>query len=171
MNLKRIKHRIIAKVITRYPILAKRFIESYSALQTEDIPWASVNKPLQLSKIAIVTTTGIHHKDQKPFNMDDPNGDPSFRIIDVNRALSELVITHDYYDHSDAERDINIIFPIERLWELSDAGIVGEVSERHYSFMGHIEGEHINTLVSKTAPEVATLLKDDGTDIVILTPG
>ena len=55
--------------------------------------------------------------------MNNPNGDPSFRVIDSRQPISDLMITHDYYNHSDAEKDINIIFPIQRLWKLEKEGI------------------------------------------------
>jgi L-ascorbate metabolism protein UlaG (beta-lactamase superfamily) len=35
--------------------------------------------------------------------MADPHGDPSYRIIPVGTPRSRLTITHNYYDHSDAE--------------------------------------------------------------------
>ena len=103
--------------------------------------------------------------------MDDPKGDPTFRAIDITKPLTDLMITHDYYDHSDADKDINIIFPVERLREFEKEGVIGRLSDLHYSFMGHILSPHINTLMKITAPEVAKKLKTDRVDIVLLTPG
>lgn len=103
--------------------------------------------------------------------MKDRDGDPSYRIIDITRPLSSVMITHDYYDHSDADRDINIVFPVERLKEFARAGFIGHVADFHYGFMGHITGKHILTLINKSAPEVADRLKKDNVDIVLLTPG
>lgn len=158
-------------MITLFPSLAKRFIASYDPWKSLDTPWATVAKDLDKSTIAIVTTAGVHHIDQEPFNMEDREGDPSYRIIDLRRPLSSLMITHDYYDHADADRDINIVFPVERLKELEKDGYIGRVADLHYSFMGHIVGRHIPTLISKYAPEVAGSLKNNNVDIVLLTPG
>ena len=119
----------------------------------------------------MVTTSGVHQVDQRPFDMQVPHGDPSFRVIDGNRPISDLMITHDYYDHTDAEKDINIVFPIERLKELAADGVLGSVARYHYGFMGHITGRHIHTLVHRSAPEVARRLKEAGVDVVLLTPG
>ncbi|RMG00801.1 MAG: hypothetical protein D6726_10735 [Nitrospirae bacterium] len=171
MMLRRLKNRLIAKMVTRFPGLSERFVNSYTPWESDDIPWSAVGKELSSSRVAIVTTAGVHHKDQIPFDMTDPYGDPSFREIDSERPVESLMITHDYYDHSDADRDINIVFPIDRLREFETEGIIGEVSKRHYGFMGHIDGIHIPTLIEKTAPEVAGRLKSDGVDIVLLTPG
>ena len=151
--------------------MAKAIVGGYSPVETTGVPWTPAGKPLAESKVGLVTTAGIHHKTQPPFDMTDPTGDPSFRTIDVSRPLSELMITHDYYDHSDAERDINIVFTIERLRELKREGLIGKVSKIHYGFMGHITGKHIQTLINDKAPEVAHRMMADKVDIVVLTPG
>jgi D-proline reductase (dithiol) PrdB len=169
-SLSRYKNQSIAKLNTRFPYLGKRFTDVFAPLETGGIPWAPIHKPLARCKLAVVTTAGVHHKGQLGFNMIDPDGDPLFRVISVSRPISDLTITHDYYDHSDAEKDINIVFPIQRLWELEREGIIGKVARIHYGFMGHILGEHIQTLINQTAPEVAQILKKDGVDAVLLTP-
>jgi D-proline reductase (dithiol) PrdB len=167
----RFKNRLIAKIIGIFPSVGKAFTSSYKPLESGDIPWAPLRKPLRESKVAVVTTAGVHHKDQQPFNMQDPNGDPAFRMIDARKPLHDLMITHDYYDHSDADRDINIVFPIERLKEFEDEGIIGRLADTHYGFMGHIVGPHIDTLIHNTAPEVADRFISDSVDIVLLIPG
>ena len=100
----------------------------------------------------------------------DPSGDPSFREIAADTTPDNLTITHIYYDHSDADKDINIVFPIERIRLLKDMGEIGALNDRHFSFMGHIQSNHIDTLLNETAPQVTTMLKGDGVDVVILTP-
>ena len=152
-------------------MLSRKFTASYEPWKSLDIPWTPVATALENSKISVVTTAGLHHKDQEPFDMKDRDGDPSYRVIDITRPLSSVMITHDYYDHSDADRDINIVFPVERLREFEMEGLIGQIADYHYGFMGHITGKHILTLISKTAPEVAARLKKDNVNIVLLTPG
>lgn len=166
-----LKNRLIARVITRFPSLAERFIAAYKPWETEgEIPWAVPAKPLADCKVAIVTTSGVHHAGQMPFDMQDKDGDPTFRVLDGATIAGDFHITHDYYDHSDAERDLNIIFPLERLQEFVREGIIGSLSKTHYAFMGHIDGRHIPTLIHKSASKIAALLKSDEVDVVLLTP-
>jgi D-proline reductase (dithiol) PrdB len=171
MSLRRFRNRVVAKVLTRVPRLAAVFTRAYTPRESGDIPWTPVTKPLRECKVAIVTTAGVHRGDQKPFDMTDSKGDPTFREIDGVSGVEDLMITHDYYDHADADRDINVVFPIERLRELGQKGIVGTVAETHYGFMGHIDGPHIHTLVDVTAPDAANRLMADNVDIVLVTPG
>lgn len=171
MSFTRWKNRTVAKLISRFPSLGKRLADSYHPWESEDIPWTPVAKPLSEAVVALVTTAGVHHEDQEPYDMKDPNGDPSFRVIDSSRPLSSLMITHDYYDHADADRDVNIVFPVDRLREMVAEGALGGLAKRHYSLMGHIDGPYISTLVEETAGRIAKALVQDGVDIVLLTPG
>jgi D-proline reductase (dithiol) PrdB len=129
--------------------------DSFTALEMEDIPWDPVGRSLNACKVALVTTAGVHLRDQPPFDMHHPDGDPSFKTINGSRSVADLMITHDYYDHSDADKDINIVFPIERLRDLASEGVMGAEAETHYGFMVHITGPHIKTLISQTAPDLA----------------
>ena len=167
----RFKNRFIAKLLVRFPFLAQRFVDAYEPPESGETPWTPVTKKLSESAVALVTTAGVHHRAQEPFDMKDSNGDPSFRVIDVTESFADLIITHDYYDHADADKDINIVFPVDRLNEFDQDGLIGKMADTHYGFMGHIMGPHLLTLINKTAPEVARLLKTAGVDIVLLTPG
>jgi D-proline reductase (dithiol) PrdB len=167
----RLKNRLIAKIITRFPSLADRFVVPYTPRDSLAIPWIPVIKSLEQSTIAVVTTAGVHHKDQEPFDMRDREGDPSYRTIDLRKGLSSLMITHEYYDHADADKDINVVFPVERLKEFEREGAIGRVADLHYGFMGHITGRHIPALITGSAPAVARKLKEDKVDLVLLTPG
>lgn len=169
--LNRIKHQLVAKLITRFPDLAQRFINAYEPWESgEPTPWTPVTKALSQCKVAIVTTSGVHHGHQPPFNMLDKEGDPTCRVIEGATIRDNYRITHDYYDHNDAEKDLNIIFPLERLQELQQEGVIGQLAARHYSFMGHIDGHHIATLISKSSKQVIEKLRQDAVDVVLLTP-
>jgi hypothetical protein len=63
----------------------------------------------------LITTGGVHLKSQKPFDMKDPKGGSAFREIPAGALPENLIITHNYYDHGDADKDINIVIPIERV--------------------------------------------------------
>jgi D-proline reductase (dithiol) PrdB len=101
--------------------------------------------------------------------MADPRGAPSHPVISPETSPTRLAITHDYYDHDDAERDLNILFPIALFRELAEPDRIG-VLGICYNFMGHIEPPHIATLLRVTAPQVASKLKQEQVDAVLLTP-
>lgn len=170
LGIRQKKDKFVAKVLDRYPSLFNKWVQHSKFIEFSDSPWTPLDKSITRCRLALITTGGVHLKSQPPFDMTDPAGDSTFREIPSDTSPSELVITHNYYRHSDADKDVNIVFPIERVLDLKQAGDIGDVNYRHFSFMGHIMDHHIDTLMKETAPRVANELKSDQVDIVILTP-
>lgn len=169
MQLERWKNKLLARVFTAFPSLAAQWGKRLEMHEGE-IPWAKPEKPLREAVLALVTTGGVHLTSQPPFNMTDPKGDPTFREVPVDTPRGLLTITHDYYDHRDAEKDLNLVFPVDRLKEMVDAGALGKLHPQTYSFMGHIDGPHLRTLQEKSGPEVARKLADAKVDYALLVP-
>ena len=135
----------------------------------EETYFTKPKKPLAESKLALVSTAGIHLKSQEPFDVHSEYGDWSYRQIPADSPATDILISDTHYDHSDADQDINCLFPISHALTLAKDGFIGSVATNHYGFMGYVPNP--NDLIAKTAPEVANLLKEDGVDIVFLTPG
>lgn len=162
-------NRLLAQFFTALPELGELWAQTFRTVTITPTPLAFPTKPIAELRIALVTTGGVHGLYQPPFVMSDSRGDPSYRTIPANASPEQLMITHDYYDHTDAEHDLNILFPLERFRELVARGEVGALGTC-YSFMGHIEPPHLHTLIHRTAPEVAGKLKQERVDAVLLTP-
>jgi D-proline reductase (dithiol) PrdB len=168
--MKQLKDKLIARLLTRYPSMLSRWAQMARIVRYSATPWTSFTGDPARSRLALITTGGVHLNSQPPFDMKDRQGDPSFRKIPADAKPSDLSITHNYYDHRDAGRDVNIVFPLERVRLLEQFGEIGRVNHRHFSFMGHISNHHLDTLINETAPGVAENLKQDGVDIALLTP-
>lgn len=134
------------------------------------IPFALPIRPLAAGKLALVTTAGVHLDNQPPFDMQNPDGDASYREIPTNIAPQRIVITHDYYDHRDADADLNVVFPLAHFHDLQQRQVIGALAPRHFGLMGHIEGEQASQLIQRSAPEIAAKLAADGVDFAFLTP-
>ena len=128
-------------------------------------PFVRPRKFLEESKLALVTTGGVHLPEDARFDIDDPSGDCSYREIPTNAQT--LTWTHAYYA-PDRGYDLDAVFPLWTLHELAREDVVGELNHRHFSFMGAIHDP--GPLARETAPEVAWKLVDDGVDAVLLTP-
>ncbi|RMG59970.1 MAG: hypothetical protein D6713_04185 [Deltaproteobacteria bacterium] len=162
--------KILARLYGAFPSLVKRYAKKADILTFTETPFTSPSTPLEKARVALITTGGVHLKSQTPFDMEDRSGDPSYREIPADTSFDELLVTHDYYDNRDAKRDPGVVFPLDALKDLAAEGVVGSVNGRHFSFMGHITGEHLKTLMEGTAPEVARFLREDGVDAVVLAP-
>ena len=136
-------------------------------LTVEDIPWASVVKPLSQSRIALVTTGGIYVEGQEPYDLDREGGDYSFREIPRDTLREHLLVKHRGYDITGPEADINCVYPLDRFREMEDEGVIGELAPMGYSFMGLIN--NTKGLIEETAPDVARRLQEDRVDVAFVT--
>jgi D-proline reductase (dithiol) PrdB len=151
---------------------ARRRAGETAALVEEQngIPFARLRKPLAAARGALITTAGVHLRSQPPFDMVNPDGDASYRTIPGAARGEALTITHNYYDHTAADRDLNVVFPLEHFHTLAAQGVIGGVAPRHFGFMGHIDGPLIAALTEGSAPAVAARLRADDVDFAFLTP-
>ena len=119
---------------------------------------------LRERRVAIVTTSGVHARGDRPFDIRAAD----YRVIPGATPAADLIMSHVSvnFDRSGFQEDINVVFPIDRLHELKANGVIGSVSDFHYSFMG---AAPIRALEPK-ARELAELLKKDRVDAVLLTP-
>ncbi len=161
---------MLSWIYTRVPTLSRRFAAGLDTV-TGTVPWTPASVPLEKASVALVTLAGVHLRSQPAFDMRNADGDASFRVIPRTVSPADLTITHDYYDHAAADRDVNVVFPLERLRELAAAGRIGGVAPRHVGAMGHIVDREERRLVAESAPAIARLLGEDGVDYVVLSPG
>ncbi len=128
--------------------------------------WTPVSKPLSEATIALATAAGVHLKTDSRFNL---AGDFTFRIIPGDTKATDLMVSHGGYDNGDANKDINCMFPIDRLNELAKDGFIKAVAPKHFGFMGG--GGDQDKFTNETGPEIARQLKEEGVDYVLLTAG
>jgi D-proline reductase (dithiol) PrdB len=139
-------------------------------LSRKCVPYTPLDRDLAKCSIALVTAAGVHRVDQEPFNIADDLGDLTFRAIGGDAAISDLMVTHHHYDHSDANRDINVVFPLELLRELATEGLIGQVAREHVGYMGYTM--QLKLMYEQTAPAIAEYIDKKGkADAVILTGG
>ena len=121
--------------------------------------------PLAKRRVAIVTSAGLHRRDDRNFSLRDL----SYRVIPGDIATAELVMTQSSvnYDRTGFQQDVNVVFPIDRLRELENAEEIGEVADYHYAINGAGWLPHE---IEPTARELAGLLKEDGVNAVLLVP-
>jgi D-proline reductase (dithiol) PrdB len=128
-----------------------------------DTPWVDP-KPLAECRVALISTAGLHRREDPPFTP----GAGDYRIIPDDYDMGHLTMSHlsTNFDRTGFYQDLNVSFPIDRLHELADAGTIGGVASRHYSFMGATPP----TAMESVARDLAKVLKADKVDAVVLCP-
>jgi D-proline reductase (dithiol) PrdB len=130
------------------------------------IPYTPRRRELREMTIALVTTAGVHLREQEPFDLD---GDNSWRLISGDAASADLRVAHEHYDHRHADADINCVFPLDRLRELARDGVIGGAGDKHLGFMGYTQ--RLRDLYERAAPEMAKVIERSQADAVLLTAG
>ena len=146
----------------------KEILKKYPFIVPEDVPWTPYKGSSSEQTFALVTSAGLYLTDSQPaFDTVSLHGDPSFREIPRTVRQEELGIAHTHYDHSLAEQDINVIFPIQRFIELEREHIIGKVADTHYSF------SYVNdvvSLVTEAVPKLMSRIKAAQVDVLFLVP-
>jgi len=128
-----------------------------------EIPWTPLRKPVSDCTVALVSTAGVHLRSDPPFKL---NSDASYRVIPQAVRPGDLAISHQAYDRTDALKDINLVFPIERLRELEAEGVIGRVADDHYGF--GLMGSAMQLMAA--IKEVARRIREAGVDLALLVP-
>ncbi len=131
------------------------------------VPFTPFDKDLSTAIVTLVSATGIYLPDQESFPTEDP-GDVSYRLIPAATETSTMKIAHHHYDHSEADTDPNIVFPLDTLRELVADGVIAGVNDMHYSY-GFTT--RLKELYDKTFPEIADKVERSKTKLVLLTAG
>lgn len=139
-----------------------------------EIPWAPLTKPLSECKVALLSTAGLSMKGDAPFDMEyerkkPTRGDSSWRRLSADASAESVEANHLHIDTGYIERDLNVALPLDRLRELVDRKLIGAVAESHYSVMGY-QGSDSTQLEQKSAPEIATAMRSEEVDLVLLAP-
>ena len=150
---------------------AKNFdkaVKNYPLIESDDIPWTHYSGQPSDQTFALATSGGLYLKEsQPPFDTESIHGDPSFRELPKTLRTQDVGFAHAHYDHGLAEEDINVIFPIQRFVELENDGIIGKLTDTHYSF------SYVNdvvTLITKSIPDFISRIKAAKVDVLFLVP-
>ena len=125
-------------------------------------PWTP-SAPASELRLAVVTTAGLHRRGDRPFTLNEG----AYRVLPAS-ARDEIVMSHlsPNVDRAGFAEDVNVVFPIDRLRELEQAGEIGSLAELHYSFMGATQADQMR----ESAEELADHLHADGVTGVLLVP-
>jgi D-proline reductase (dithiol) PrdB len=129
------------------------------------VPFTPFQGKLEETSICLVSTAGVRHRDDTPFNTE---GDATWRVIGTDVAAKDLRYDDTHYDHACVDRDLNCVFPIDRLHELAREGRVRGLTERHFS-LGFSQA--LRELREKTIPALVREVDRERPGAVLLTGG
>jgi D-proline reductase (dithiol) PrdB len=152
--------------LDRLPEASRKGLLALPVQAHDTAPFVRPSKPLAASRLALVTTAGLHRRDDRLFNP----GEQAFRVLPADTPAADILQSHTSigFDRTALLRDLNVTFPIDRVRELVAKGTLGGLARNAYSFMGALRD--VAKLEGESAPEVARRLREDGADVALLTP-
>lgn len=151
-----------------YPVDRRNQLEikvaEYVFEQTEPTPWAPLRKPLKECRAGVVTTAGLRLATQVQF---DRARTHEYREISMYIRRPQIAYDFTNYDPDEAQKDLNVLVPLDRMRELVDDGRLAGLTETFFSFFGLCE--RIEDLKASAA-EVADRMAAQGADVALLFP-
>ncbi|HEX4359633.1 MAG TPA: glycine/sarcosine/betaine reductase selenoprotein B family protein [Pseudonocardia sp.] len=151
--------------LDRLPAKTQAVLRAQPVAEYDSTPDAG---PVRLAdaRVALVTTAGLHLRTDRPFVREDPG----YRVIPADTAGADIVQSHSSigFDRTAMQRDLNVVFPLDRLRELVAEGVLGGPAPRFLSFMGAQPDPE--AVLAESAGRAAEQLLADRVDVVLLTP-
>jgi len=166
-------------IVDSFRFLPRSFVPLYEnpqPLRGEEKPvWAPFEKRLAAASVTLLTSAGLYLEGtQAPFDAEreqrEPTwGDPTHRVLPADLSGVRLGMVHLHVNPDDVLADHNIALPTDVLAALVADGRVGASTPSHISVMGY-QAPGLDVWRNETAPAIVSLLRDQGTDGVVLAP-
>lgn len=119
---------------------------------------------LSRRKVAIVSSAALIPRGAQPF----PIGSAEARFLPASIPPSDLLISHVSinFDRTGFQRDVNVVYPLDRLHEMAADGVIGGVADTHYTVMGSTDPVGM----TEAADRIAAQMRLEGADTVLLSP-
>jgi D-proline reductase (dithiol) PrdB len=123
-----------------------------------------IGPSLSERRVAIVSSAALIRRGDKPF----PVGSGEYRAVPERWPNNEILISHVSinFDRAGFQRDINVVYPIDRLREFAADGVIGSVADAHYTVMGSTDP----AAMVESADGIAAALLADKCNAVVLAP-
>jgi D-proline reductase (dithiol) PrdB len=119
---------------------------------------------LSARRIAIISSAALIRRGDVPFHF----GTTEYRTVPAARPAADILTSHVSiaFDRSGFQRDINTIYPIDRLRELAEEGVIGGIADNHYTIMGSSDPAGM----TDAADQIAGQLRQERVDSILLSP-
>lgn len=148
----------------------------------DDGPFVPLSKPIHDMRIGLLTSTGhfVEGDDPKPFGVENMSQEeaidrisdflkvaPDLAEIPLDTPDEQLRVRHGGYDIRGVQTDRNVAFPLDRMVEFGEEGVVGTAVSPAYSFVGAAAQRR---LLSKNAPVWLEQFQKQAIEGIILVP-
>ena len=164
---------------TREYYKSQGFGKSYVWAVNETAPFTRLQKPLAQSRVTLITTAGftlvpdegLSEEEVRQLKKGGSNmGSYDLEVWPVPSDLPEERILYVVANHDSSQSDMgdpNSYFPISRLREFRDEGVLGDLAPNFYRLK---ENYSQRKTIEVDAPEVLRRCREEGVDVALLSP-
>ena len=153
----------------------RRTRESYEKLGYEPYQWfhadaepalAPLKKPLNESKVGMISTAGTYVHGQVAYYYKDDTG---IRAIPSDTPTDALRFSHIMENYLvEARQDPATVFPTRALEALRDEGVIGDIADNVFSCMGGIYSTR--RVREELIPALDEAIRGEEVDLLLLVP-
>lgn len=120
--------------------------------------------PLARRRVAIISSAALIRRGDQPFHF----GSAECRFLPASLPAADILMSHVSinFDRTGFQRDLNVVYPIDRLRELASDGIIAGIAETHFTVMGSTDPAGMTA----TADQIAGQLRQERIDSILLSP-
>lgn len=124
---------------------------------------------LAKSTMMVISSAGAYlHEDQEPFDVRNPLGDYSIRLIPTGTNFDAVKFANSHYDHSFVETDPQVLLPLLHMEDLAAEGFIGELAPVMISFDGH--QPNAIRVVKELIPQILRVARGHNVTAALLIP-
>src|SRR3984957_2651878 len=115
-------------------------------------------------RVAIVSSAALIRRGDKPF----PFGSGEFRAGSGDWGHGDILMSHVSinFDRAGFQRDLNVVYPVDRLRELAAQDVIAGAADTHFTVMGSTDPAGMTA----TADQIAGQLRQERIDSILLSP-
>lgn len=145
-------------------------------------PFTPLAQPLSDSRLTLISSSGhfVAGEDPCPFGvvtmtqeeatdriLQFLKSEPQLSSVPFATPRDALRVRHPGYDTRAAAADPNVVFPLDRLQEMAEEGLIGELTPEAHSFVGACSQRR---LLRETAPRWVASIRQQNPDAALLVP-
>lgn len=163
---RQVSHRSYVSYIdkSREYYAAHGYDQPYRWAAFDDVPFTPLTKPVAESRLAVVTTSFLHHHES--FGGAPATGKQVYAHPVADRPGSMFTDDLSWDKQETNTDDAESFLPLDRLGEFVEAGRIGSLNERFYG----VPTEYSQRKTGLDADQIAAWADDDGVDIALLVP-
>ncbi len=143
-------------------------LRNYPFIKNIYAPFAPARRSLPMLNLALISSAGSYIDGTQAFDVENRNGDASFKEIPVEIEAEDLKFAARGYDPAAVLEDMNCQIPIDRLLEYEENAVIGQLNHVWWSLSSFIP--NAARVAEQLAPSLADRIERYQAQAALLIP-